>query len=239
VSDRDFAVESLAAAALAMTHLSRLGEELVLWSTAEFGFVELDSAWCTGSSIMPQKRNPDLCELIRAKSGRVTGDLVALLVVLKGLPLAYDKDLQEDKEPVFDALDTLHDCVRAAEGMIRTARFRADRMRAALDGDGYPTATELADYLVERGVPFREAYASAAEAVRRCRESGRRLDELSAAELAAVDARFGADAGARLAPEAAVERRRAIGGTARAAVLAQIEGARAALAAEAAPEEKP
>ncbi|HEV8320178.1 MAG TPA: argininosuccinate lyase [Myxococcota bacterium] len=232
VSDRDFAVEAIAAAALGMTHLSRLGEELVLWSTAEFGFVELDPAWTTGSSIMPQKRNPDVCELLRGKAGRVTGDLVALLTVLKGLPLAYNKDLQEDKEPVFDALDTLHDCAAAAEGIVRTARFQETRLRAALDdGGGYPTATELADYLVERGVPFRDAYASAAEVVRRCRDTGRRLDELSAAELAAADARFGPDVAARLTPEAAVERRRALGGTSRAQVQAQILAAREALAA--------
>ena len=228
VSDRDFVVELLSAGSLIMVHLSRLGEELVLWSSAEFGFVELDPQWCTGSSIMPQKRNPDLPELLRAKAGRVTGHLMSLLMVLKGLPLAYNKDMQEDKEPCFDTLDTVLDCLQAAEGLVATARFVPDRMRAALDA-GFPGATELADFLVEAGVPFREAYAAVRSAVDTCRASGRRLEDLSSKELEAIHPSLTGDVSMRLKPEVAVERRSARGGTARTAVVAAIRDAEAAL----------
>jgi len=232
VSDRDFAVELNSAGALVMVHLSRLGEELVLWSTAEFGFAELDPAWCTGSSIMPQKRNPDLPELLRAKSGRVTGNLMGLLMVLKGLPLAYNKDMQEDKEPVFDTLDTVLDCLHAAEGLVATTRFVPERMRRALD-DGFPGATELADFLVEAGVPFREAYAAVRSAVDRCRDSGRRLEELTEQELSEIHPRLLPEVLVRLKPEVAVERRSARGGTARTSVVNAIRDAEAALNEEA------
>jgi argininosuccinate lyase len=164
VSDRDFAIEFSAFAALLLTHLSRMSEELVLWSSAQFGFVDLPDRFCTGSSIMPQKKNPDVPELVRGKTGRVNGHLVALLTLMKSQPLAYNKDNQEDKEPLFDCVDTVLDCLRAFADMVPHISPRAERMRAAA-GAGFSTATDLADYLVRKGLPFRDAHEVVGNAV--------------------------------------------------------------------------
>lgn len=213
VADRDFAVEFLAAASLIMTHLSRLAEELVLWSSQEFGFVTLDDAYATGSSMMPQKKNPDSAELVRGKTGRVYGDLLGLLTTLKGLPLSYNKDMQEDKEPLFDAFDTAHDCLRIMAGVVRTLHVHADRMRLATR-QGYLTATDLADYLVTRGVPFREAHGVVAGLVRLGEAGGRALDELTLDELRQASPTFAADAFEALDIDRSVARRDVPGGTA-------------------------
>ncbi|MDZ7668663.1 MAG: argininosuccinate lyase [Gammaproteobacteria bacterium] len=182
VSDRDFAIEFCAAASLTLVHLSRWCEELVLWSSQQFAFIELPDRFCTGSSIMPQKKNPDVPELIRGKSGRVTGDLVALLTLMKGQPLAYNKDNQEDKEPLFDAVDTLRDCLTAMRGLIPAIEARPAAMSAAAHL-GFTTATDLADYLVRRGMPFRDAHDVVGRSVAFALEQGRNLDELSLEEL--------------------------------------------------------
>jgi argininosuccinate lyase len=182
VSDRDFVIEFTAAAALTLTHLSRWCEELVLWTSQQFSFVELPDRFCTGSSIMPQKKNPDVPELIRGKSGRVIGDLVSLLTLMKGQPLAYNKDNQEDKEPLFDAVDTLRDALTAMNGLIPALVARQDKMRAAASA-GFTTATDLADYLVRRDVPFRDAHEVVGRTVAYAIEADKALDELSLAEL--------------------------------------------------------
>jgi argininosuccinate lyase len=213
VADRDFAVEFLAAVSLIMLHLSRLAEELVLWSSQEFGFVTLDDAYATGSSIMPQKKNPDSAELVRGKTGRVYGDLLGLLTTLKGLPLSYNKDLQEDKEPLFDAFDTVHDCLRIMAGVIRTLHVRPDRMLLATR-QGFLAATDLADYLVTRGVPFREAHGVVARLVRQCETTDRTLEQLSLDELRRASPAFDTDAFAALDIERSVARRAVAGGTA-------------------------
>jgi len=185
VSDRDFAAEFLFVAALAGVHLSRLGEEVVLWASREFGWIELDDTYSTGSSIMPQKKNPDVAELARGKAGRLIGHLAGLLVTLKGLPLAYDRDLQEDKEPVFDAVDTLLLVLPAVTGMIATMAVSAERLEAAAP-DGFTLATEIADLLVCRGVPFREAHEVVGHLVAFCQANDRELTGLSDRELATV-----------------------------------------------------
>ena len=213
VADRDFAVEFLAVASLIMTHLSRLAEELVLWSSQEFGFVTLDDRYATGSSIMPQKKNPDSAELVRGKTGRVYGDLLNLLTTLKGLPLSYNKDMQEDKEPLFDGFDTVHDCLRIMAGVIGTLHIHQDRMRQATR-QGYLTATDLADYLVTRAVPFREAHGIVAHLVRLCETTNRTLEDLSLDELRAVSPAFATDAFAALDIDRAIARRTVAGGTA-------------------------
>ena len=226
VSDRDFALEALAAAAIAAGHLSRLAEELVVWSSAGFRLVALSEAYTTGSSIMPQKRNPDAAELVRAKTGRVAGAFVALLTVMKGLPLAYSKDMQEDKEPVFDALDTLGLCVRAMTGMVRDMTVDRDRM-LALAGAGYATATDLADWLVRvLDMPFREAHGVTGRIVRRAERAGRSLDALPLAEFQAEEPRIDAGAVAALTVERAVESRRGQGGTAPERVREAVAAAR-------------
>ena len=225
VSDRDFAVEFLAAAALAMAHVSRLAEELVLWSSPAFGFVAIADRFCTGSSIMPQKKNPDVPELMRGKTGRVYGALVALLTVIKGQPLAYNKDNQEDKEPLFDAADTLRDVLAILAELLAGVAARPERMRAAL-AEGFATATDLADYLVRKGMAFRDAHEVVARAVRDAEAAGKDLGELSAAELARFSPLIGADALAVLTPEGSVAARKHIGGTAPEAVRAAIERAR-------------
>src|SRR5258707_3938097 len=184
VSDRDFAVEFLAAAALVMAHVSRLSEELVIWMSPGFGFVRIADRFCTGSSIMPQKRNPDVPELMRGKTGRVYGSLVALLTVVKGQPLAYNKDNQEDKEPLFDAADTLRDVLTLLAELLKGVEPRPDRMRAALR-EGFATATDLADYLVRKGMAFRDAHEAVARAVLAAPKAGKDLSELTAAELKA------------------------------------------------------
>ena len=227
VSDRDFAVDYLHAAALCSVHLSRLAEEIVLWASQPFGFVKLPDAWSTGSSIMPNKRNPDAAELVRGHSARVIGDLVALLVLLKGLPLAYAKDLQDDKPPLFDAHDLLSLSLAAMAGMVAELEFVPERMRAAAAA-GHSTATELADWLAGQGAPFREAHHIAGRAVAVAEAAGKALDELSLAELQAVDQRIGEEILQLLSVETAVKARRSAGGTAPDRVAEAIAAARAA-----------
>ena len=227
VSDRDFVVDYLSAAALCAVHLSRLAEEIVLWASQPFGFIKLPDAWSTGSSIMPNKRNPDAAELVRGHSGRIVGDLVALLILLKGLPLAYAKDLQDDKPPVFDAHDLLMLSLRAMAGMIADLEFRPDRLRAAAAA-GHATATDLADWLVrEAGVPFREAHHIAGRAVAAAEARGVALDELSLDELRAVDERITESALPVLSVEASVAARASHGGTAPKRVIEAVKSARA------------
>lgn len=225
VSDRDFVVEFLGCAALLMMHLSRLAEELILWSTPEFGFVELDDSVTTGSSIMPQKKNPDVAELIRGRMGRVVADLTGALVMLKALPLSYHRDLQEDKGFLFDALDTVSSSVRLMHLMLERAQFRTERMRQAVHGD-FSNATDLADYLVRRGMPFRQAHEVVGRIVLHCLQQGRALEELSLEELRAFSALFDADALQAIQPEAVMSARRTRGGTAPDAVRQQIALAR-------------
>jgi len=213
VSERDFIVEFLAAAAILATHLSRLAEEIILWSSAEFGFVSLPDDFATGSSIMPQKKNPDVAELVRGKTGRVYGNLVAMLTILKGLPLAYNRDLQEDKAPLFDTADTVKGCLAVMTAMIPRLIIHADRMRAATS-DGFLLATDVADYLVTKGVPFREAHHVVGQAVRRCIDSGRRLEDLTLKEWRELSPAFDADVREWLSIDAAIARRTAGSGTA-------------------------
>ena len=230
VSDRDFAVDYLHAAALTAVHLSRLAEEITLWASQPFGFVKLPDAWSTGSSIMPNKRNPDAAELVRGHSARIIGDLVALLVLLKGLPLAYAKDLQDDKPPLFDAHDLLSLSLAAMAGMVADLVFIPEKMRAEASA-GHATATDLADWLAgEVGVPFREAHHIAGRAVAAAEARGKALDELGLDELRAVDARLDERALPRLSVEASVAARRSAGGTAPVRVSEAIAAARAAIA---------
>jgi argininosuccinate lyase len=214
VSDRDFAIEFLAAASLAGMHLSRFAEEIVLWSSDAFGFVRLSDAFTTGSSIMPQKRNPDAAELVRAKTGRLNGSLVALLTVMKGLPLAYQKDMQEDKIPVFEAADALELCLAAAAGMVRDMRPNRERMRDAA-ARGFSTATDLADWLVRAlGLPFRRAHHITGEIVKRAEGRGCTLAELPLAELQAIEAAITPAVYEALAVDRSVASRTSFGGTA-------------------------
>jgi argininosuccinate lyase len=225
VSDRDFAIEFLAAGAIVMTHLSRAAEELILWCSSQFGLVTLGDAFCTGSSIMPQKKNPDVPELVRGKSGRVIGHLVALLTLMKAQPLAYNKDNQEDKEPVFDAVDTLQHSLRAFADMLPTLEVDRARARAAAAA-GFSTATDLADYLVRRGTPFRDAHAVVGRAVRHAIESGRDLAQLPLETLRSFSPVIGEDVFAVLSVEGSVRARDHLGGTAPAQVRAAIRRAR-------------
>jgi len=226
VSDRDFALDYLMAATQCALHLSRLAEELVLWASPMFGFVILSDAFSTGSSIMPQKRNPDAAELVRGHSGRIAGAMVALVTVMKGLPLAYSKDMQDDKAPVFEAHDLLSLSIAAMAGMVETADFDAERMRAAAAA-GHATATDLADWLVrEAGVPFREAHRITGRAVRLADERGARLWELPLEALKEIDARIEAGVFTVLSPDASVKSRTSFGGTAPAQVKKRIEAAR-------------
>ena len=224
VSDRDFVVETLFALALLGVHLSRIGEELILWASSEFGFVELDDAFSTGSSMMPQKKNPDIAELARGKAGRLIGDLTGLLTTLKGLPLTYNKDLQEDKEPLFDSVDTVRLVLLALDGMIATTTFRTEAMAEAA-ASPYAAATDLAEYLVGRGVPFREAHGIVGEKVRRALDG-----EATLADLVAADSRLGPDAAALLEAGVSVTRRTTPGGGGPAPVADQIARFRARLA---------
>lgn len=231
VSDRDFVVDYLHAAALCSVHLSRLAEEIILWASQPFGFVKLPDAWSTGSSIMPNKRNPDAAELVRGHSARIVGDLVSLLVLLKGLPLAYAKDLQDDKPPLFDAHDLLELSLAAMAGMISDLEFVPERMRAAAAA-GHATATDLADWLVsEANVPFREAHHVAGRAVAAAEAAGKALDELSLDELRAIDSRIDERVLPRLSVEASVAARRSAGGTAPDRIRQAIAAARAEIAA--------
>jgi argininosuccinate lyase len=217
VSDRDFAIEFCACAAIAMMHLSRLAEELVLWSSPRYGFVRLPERYSTGSSIMPQKKNPDVPELVRGKTGRVYGSLVALLTLMKAQPLAYNKDNQEDKQPLFDAVDTLKDCVAIFTGLVQGLVPVPRAMRAAL-AEGHATATDLADYLVRKGVAFRDAHEVVARAVREAERRGTDLARLPLATLKRFSAHIGADVRRFLAPEGSVAARNHVGGTAPAQV---------------------
>jgi argininosuccinate lyase len=226
VSDRDFAIEFAACAAIAMMHLSRFAEELILWASARYGFVKIPDRFCTGSSIMPQKRNPDVPELVRGKSGRVFGHLVALLVLMKGQPLAYNKDNQEDKEPLFDTVDTLKDSLDAFTGLVAGLQPRPKAMRAAAL-EGHATATDLADYLVRKGVPFRDAHETVARAVRAAEVAGCDLSELPLKTLKRFSFAIGADVFKSLTLEGSVAGRNHIGGTAPAQVKAAVKRARA------------
>jgi argininosuccinate lyase len=228
VSDRDYVVEFLAWAALVQVHLSGLAEDLIIWSSREFGFVQLDEAYATGSSLMPQKRNPDSLELMRGKSGRITGHLVGMLTVLKGLPSAYNKDLQEDKEAVFDTLDTLALELPVATAVISTLQVNARRMADALDDA--MLATDLADYLVRKGIPFRQSHHLAGQAITRAEAAGVSLQELDLTEYEAIHPAFAEDLYEVLDFEQSVAARDAEGGTAPEAVRLQIERARALLA---------
>jgi len=221
VSDRDFLLEFLASSSILFVHLSRLAEEFVLWSTQEFGFVDLPDGYCTGSSMMPQKKNPDVPELIRGKTGRVFGHLQALLTIMKGLPLAYNRDLQEDKIPLFDTVDTVKDCVKIMGEVIAGMKVRRERMLSAVQ-DGFMNATDLADYLVERALPFRAAHAVAGKVVQFCLAHGKRIEELTLVELKRFSDKFEKNVYKYLSAEAAVERRRAVGGTARGNVVRRL-----------------
>lgn len=228
VSDRDFAIETLSALAILMMHLSRLGEELVLWASQEFQFVDLPDAYCTGSSMMPQKKNPDVPELIRGKTGRVYGHLVALLTTMKGLPLSYNRDLQEDKEALFDAVDTASASAELAAGLIEGLVPQRAAMRRAAQS-GLLLATELADYLVAKGLPFREAHEVVGRLVRSCLDRGRDLKDLALADLRACSDRFEKDALDVLTAEGAIERKAQVGGTARKRVEARLAALERAL----------
>ena len=211
VSDRDFVAEFLAAAAILFAHISRITADLTLWATEEFHFVEFPDEFSTGSSIMPQKKNPDVAEILRGKSGRIFGDLQRILVVMKGLPLAYQGDLQEDKEALFDGVDTTIASLEVLTALLPGLRFDATRMRAA--SCGFLLSTELADYLVEKGLPFRDAHGVVGAVVRHCVARGVELESLTLDELRGFSHRFGRDVFARLTPESAVARRKAPGGT--------------------------
>ncbi|MFC3712772.1 argininosuccinate lyase [Sphingoaurantiacus capsulatus] len=226
VSDRDFALEFLSAAAMTGLHLSRLAEEIVIWASQPYGFISLPDAFSTGSSIMPQKRNPDAAELVRGHSGRLLGAFQALAVTMKGLPLAYSKDMQDDKEPAFQAYDTLALCLAAMTGMVETLTFNTDRMRAAAAG-GFSTATDLADWLVRvAGVPFREAHHITGRAVKAAEDAGVPLPDLPLATLTAIDARIDDRVYEVLSVEASVASRTSFGGTAPDGVRARIADAR-------------
>ena len=223
VSDRDYCIEAVSSLSIIMMHLSRFCEELVLWSTEEFGFVSFSEKWSTGSSIMPQKKNPDFAELIRGRCGGVYGSLVSLLTTMKGLPLAYNRDMQEDKVPLFAACDAVSSCLSVFAAMVSSIKWNAERMRAACVG-GHANATDLADYLVRKGMPFRTAHAVAASVVRECIEAGiPDMAELPFERLAAHSALIGRDVYGHLTPEACVAARSIAGGPAPGAVAAQIE----------------
>ena len=229
VSDRDFILEFLSAASICMVHFSRMSEELVLWSSAEFGFIELPDAFATGSSIMPQKKNPDVPELIRGKAGRVIGDLVALLTLMKALPLAYNRDMQEDKPPLFDAVDTLQGCLDITIKMLPAIGIKAATMRRAASV-GFLNATDMADYLVGKGVPFRGAHAIVGQAVTYALGKGKELHELSLKELTAFSKAITNDIFDQLTLEKMIARRQSIGGTATDNVRAAIKTAKKQLA---------
>ena len=221
VSDRDFALEFLSDCSILMMHLSRFSEELILWCSWEFKFIELDDAYATGSSIMPQKKNPDVAELVRGKTGRVYGDLMSLLTVMKGLPLAYNKDMQEDKEPVFDAVDTVEMCLPVFAAMLDTMTVRTDNMRKAA-GHGFINATDCADYLTKKGMPFRDAYTVTGHLVAQCTARGKTLEELTLEELKAVSELFEADVYDALNLENCMALRSSYGGPAVAETARQI-----------------
>ena len=222
VSDRDYCIEFAADFALLQSHLSRMSEEVVIWSTTEFAFIDLSEKWSTGSSIMPQKKNPDFAELIRGRTGKVYGDLIALLVMMKGLPLSYDRDMQEDKQSLFEAYDTVLGNVMVFEAMIATARWNKEKMAASCDG-GFANATDVADYLVRKGLPFRTAHGVAAQAVRLCIDRGlTAIEELTISDLQKLSPLFAEDIFTLIKPAACVEARSVTGGPAKAQVEKQI-----------------
>ena len=228
VSDRDFAVELCAALSIEMMHLSRFAEELILWSSWEFQFIELPDAYTTGSSIMPQKKNPDMAELVRGKTGRVYGDLMGILTVLKGLPLAYNKDMQEDKEGVFDACDTAKMCLKVMAGMLPGMKARTDKMRKAAS-EGFINATDLADYLVTRGLPFRSAYKISGALVGKCIREGKTLEALSLEEYKEASPLIEADIYEAIDLANCVSKRVSAGGTSVQSVEKQIAEVRKVL----------
>ncbi len=228
VADRDYLIEFLAALSTIMMHLSRFSEEIILWNSNEYQFVELDDAYSTGSSIMPQKKNPDIAELVRGKTGRVYGALLSLLTTMKGLPLAYNKDMQEDKELSFDAMDTVTDCVALFTGMLRTIRFHKERMaRSAMNG--FTNATDAADYLVNKGVPFRDAHGIIGRLVLYCIDRDKAIDELSLEELRSICPKFDEDLYEAISLKTCVEKRLTLGGPGKEAMRKVIEEYRAYL----------
>ncbi len=228
VSDRDFAIEFCAFASILMMHLSRLSEELILWSSADFAFIDLSDGFCTGSSIMPQKKNPDVPELVRGKTGRVYGNLVSLMTLMKSLPLAYNKDMQEDKEPLFDTIDTVRGSLKVFAEMIAEMTVKSAQMRTAA-GRGFSTATDIADYLVRKGLPFRNAHEVVGKTVRYCIENGKDIPGLTLEEFRQFSSDIEADIFAYVTLEASVNARKATGGTAREAVERELALARQAL----------
>ncbi len=222
VSDRDFSLEFLGDASICMMHLSRFCEELILWSSAEFSFVEMDDAYSTGSSIMPQKKNPDMAELIRGKTGRVYGDLITLLTVMKGLPLAYNKDMQEDKLPVFDAADTLKASLNIFREMLETAVFKTENMRNAAK-TGFMNATDAADYLVSKGIPFRDCHEIIGKLVLHCIDQGKAIEDLSLEELKTFSDKFEEDVYEKIDIRACIEAKKSKGSTSFASVKEQLE----------------
>ena len=222
VSDRDFALDFIYACSMCMMHLSRFCEEIVLWSTNEFAFVSLSDAYSTGSSIMPQKKNPDMAELIRGKTGRVYGDLTTLLTVMKGLPLAYNKDMQEDKEALFDAYDTVTACLTVFNGMMRTAEWRTEKMYKGA-GLGFTNATDAADYLVKKGMPFRDAHEVVGRLVLHCERAGKAIGELPLGELKQIDRAFEEDVYSAISLESCVSNRAVYGGPSEGSVQKHID----------------
>jgi len=234
VADRDFALEFLSCCSITMMHLSRFCEELIQWSSVEFGFVEIDDAYSTGSSIMPQKKNPDMAELIRGKSGRVYGDLMSLLTICKGLPLAYNKDLQEDKEPVFDSADTLKASLGIFTEMISTMKVREEKMAEAAKY-GYMNATDAADYLVSKGIPFRDCHEIIGRMVLYAINNGKALDELTMEEFKSFSEAFGEDIYDNIAVEACIDAKKSAGSTSKASVAEQIKAIKSQLKCELTP----
>ena len=231
VSDRDYLIEFLAALSTVMMHLSRFSEEIIIWNSNEYQFVEIDDAYSTGSSIMPQKKNPDIAELVRGKTGRVYGALMSLLTTMKGIPLAYNKDMQEDKELTFDAIDTVEDCLALFTGMLRTMRFRKERM-AESAMNGFTNATDAADYLVGKGVPFRDAHGIIGRLVLYCVDKGSSIDRLSMEELQRISDKFEADIYDAVSLKTCVEKRLTIGGPGPEAMRTVIEKQKSYLAEE-------
>jgi argininosuccinate lyase len=221
VSDRDFVIEFISAAASIMVHLSRLSEEFIIWNTGEFGFIELPDAFTTGSSIMPQKKNPDVLELIRGKSGRVFGSLTAMLTVMKGLPLAYNRDMQEDKEPIFDTVDTVKSCLEMLIKMMPKVKFNKEVMEKTAEG-GFSTATNLAEYLAKKGLPFRDAHKVAGNLVRYCLETGRTMNGLKLKELKSFSELIEKDVFGSLTLEASIKDKKSYGGTSKKMVVSRI-----------------
>ncbi len=228
VADRDYLIEFLSALSTVMMHLSRFSEEIILWNSNEYQFVEIDDAYSTGSSIMPQKKNPDIAELVRGKTGRVYGALMSLLTTMKGLPLAYNKDMQEDKEVAFDAMDTVQDCLKLFTGMLRTMKFRKDRMEQSAR-NGFTNATDAADYLVGRGVPFRDAHGIIGRLVLYCIEKDTSIEALSLEELQAISDQFGPDLYEAVSLKNCVEKRLTVGGPGPQAMRREIARCRAYL----------